>query len=101
MNGLSPAARRDRQFSVERNDQGMFPMLAVKMCGSSGLVVFQKRETEIEVYQGNELVFEVVPEWDEASSSCRLKIGDCELEVWQVSQKALSTLFFESFEFLR
>ena len=38
--------------------------------------------------------YEVTPKWNEELGSCELFIGDDTFEVWQVSQKALSPLFF-------
>ena len=59
-------------------------------------VTFEKSERAIIVnskdYLAEEMV--IVPNWDEATSSCWMCINKDRYEIWQLSQKALGTFFF-------
>lgn len=38
--------------------------------------------------------FEVTPKWNDQACSCDLFVDEEKLEIWQVSQRALTPLFF-------
>ena len=65
-------------------------------------ILFQKNDELIEVYSNsgnpfNEpvLEFKVKPVWDVDAGVCRLKADNETRESWQISQRALDSLFFD------
>ena len=61
-------------------------------------VTFEKEKAAISIHSPyvKNASFSVCPQWDEQDTSCKLYIGDECCEIWQVSQKALGTFFFET-----
>ena len=57
-------------------------------------VLFSQKPASIVVTLKDDTQIEVAVEWDEASSSCKTKIGGVPCELWQISEKALADFFF-------
>ena len=96
MNGLTEEQRRGYSFSAEREDEGRYPSLTVRRTEPTekdSVVSFMKMRDMIAV-GGSGQSFEVVPRWNNETSSCNLYVDGNRIEVWEVSQKALEPLFF-------
>ena len=63
-------------------------------------VSFTRREdcsTAVEMRTGQSqhpVAFRIAPEWDEATASCRFTIKGEDVQLWQISQRALLPLLF-------
>ena len=70
------------------------------LLAGSGSVRFQENPDRITVSSESErsepavTVFSVKPRWDDEADTCHLMLGGSPLELWQISKKALSPLFF-------
>ena len=99
-NGLPANQRRKRSFRIVSNGEGTHPILRVEEAtfdgpGNFPSVSFTMSDAAIRV-NGGGVQFYVKPVWNSESSACRLHIdgGDTPHEAWEISQYALSTLFF-------
>ena len=104
MNKLSPKRRRGHTFEFDECAAGPEPVLRVRRfpegepdSEDAHWVIFRQTINAIFVepmIAPKETRYEVTPKWNAESGSCELFIGNDVLEVWQVSQRALSPLFF-------
>ena len=90
------ARRQGRSFRVDENTDGCAPFFRVKSDADMKTppeVRFSLEHTSIRVNGGGHSFF-VRPEWD--GQRCRLMINyDHPAEPWQISQRALSRMFFD------
>lgn len=94
-NEIPPAKRFRRTFRAETITGGPHPMFRVQRSPDDASIFFHLRSTEIHVAHGNnELLFAVTPEWNAEESRCDLFVDGVQCELWQISKKALSDLFF-------
>lgn len=97
-NQLHAEGRSKRRFRIESNDAGTRPLVKVEQVdgesdGTRPQVLFEMSETAIRV-NGAGVAFFVQPQWD--GTACRLHVdgADRPSELWRISQRALSRLFF-------
>ena len=105
MNKLSSAMRRQWTYQTESGG-GASPTHYVIQKPEQGygvsdaMVGFHRGENALEVFRkargtdARETLFVVVPEWNPQESRCRLKVNGKELEVWEISRRALEPMFF-------
>ena len=89
MNALPESQRQSRTFRLEKNTDGDYPILRVLPSEGDSSVFFQRKRDVIYINGKT-----VCVRWDNEIGSCRLALDDEQLEVWQVSQRALEPLFF-------
>ena len=101
-NALSDDIRQGYTFSIERNGEGLRYRIQVSSVvppHSRGYkttsVLFEKSERHIRV-TGDYGEFNVSPMWNAITATCELQIDGVRHRVWQISQKALDHLFFDS-----
>ncbi|MCY4354283.1 MAG: hypothetical protein OXC09_05790 [Truepera sp.] len=101
-NKLPAESRQGFQFKVERNGEGITPMLRVsRFVGGNPAapdryhVTFEKSVLTIRVHRPPSTPLLARPEWDDEAQSCRLYIDERPYKVWEVSQRVLGPLFFE------
>ena len=104
MNKLSVKRRGGHAFRFDECAQGTEPFMRVRRfpegdpdSESAHWITFRLTINAIIVepmIAPQKTRYEVVPRWNEKAGSCELFIGDDVFEVWQVSQRALSPLFF-------
>ena len=89
-------------FEIEQNGEGVKHRIRVSRkppARSYGFseksVTFEKSADSISVTGDLPEPFEVVPEWDAQSASCKLRINRESHEAWQISQRALEALIFD------
>ena len=99
-NSLPSYQRSNRSFRIASYDEGSYPIVRVEEAnfdGSENLpsVSFNLSDAAIRV-NGGGVQFYAKPVWNPESSACRLHIdgGDTPYKAWEISQYALSTLFF-------
>ena len=85
----------DRQFKYERSDEGIRPLMYVSEIGADeGVgVKFEISRTAIRI-NGAGVQFYIRPRWD--GDKCQMHVnGESHAhELWEISQRALSHLFF-------
>ena len=106
-NRLERSSLKGRRFEITRGDKGL-EVACRPPPNSVGIteptVTFEKSSESIEVHcnGGNPfnpdptLEFEVVPTWDKDSATCEFHIDNQPYKAWQISQRALETLFFDT-----
>ena len=99
-NSLTSDKRHKRSFLIASNDEGPYPIVRVEEFNFDGpgdlpSVSFTMSDVAIRV-NGGGVQFYAKPAWDFKSSECRLHIdgGHIPYEAWEISQQALSNLFF-------
>ena len=99
-NGLPADKRRKRSFSIVSNGEGVHPIVRVEEENFEGpgnlpSVSFTMSDAAIRV-NGGGVQFYVKPVWNPGLNACRLHINgrDTPHEAWEISQQALSNLFF-------
>ena len=96
-NKLESRKREGRKFELHVNDEGTMPILRVEQMGDpSGPSLGIEMSTVAIRINGGGLQIFLKPLWSEASSKCQLYINGKEgpYEVWEISQRALSGMFF-------
>lgn len=100
-NKLPASLRRDRVFAAEMNTDGTHPLLRVYRTvkdATEAIASFEQREQAILVQRGRESCQAVYPEWPEDGKTCvlvmRATFRQEFLDVWRLSQWALSEEFF-------
>ena len=96
-NKLESMKREGRKFELHANDEGTKPILRVGQMGDSSgpSLGIEMSRVAIRINGGGQQFF-VKPRWSESSSKCQLYINseDRPYEVWEISQRALSGMFF-------
>ena len=99
INRAEPGKRHGFQFNLHESPEGTIPRFVVGRTHPNYTespprgAVFERHPTIVKIILHDEVI-EIVPVWDEATSSCRFTIDDIPYKVCQVAQKALSRLFF-------
>ena len=96
-NGLSDGQRGGRKFKFNSNEEGTHPFFTVEEEGGDMSVEFLLTPHSIRVNGGGEIV-SFYPRWNIAERTCKLcqRDKDTPLEVWEISQMALSPIFFSA-----
>ena len=94
-NGLCDGQRGGRKFKFNSNEEGTHPFFTVEEEGGDMSVEFLLTPRSIRVKGGEEIV-SFYPRWSNAERACKLfeRDKDTPLEVWEISQMALSPIFF-------
>lgn len=100
-NALDPEKRRSATFGHARRDRetvgiGLKTSREVLLGKDDDYVWLKSTAVAIKVYRKDVLVFEVEHTWNEKTLSCDLLIGDEVYSIWQISQKAIGDLLFNS-----
>lgn len=95
-NGLYERYRQGRTFKVVDNTEGCLPKFQVEQeadIENPPCVLFTLSRTAIRV-NGGGVQFFIRPQWD--GEKCRMHVNDEQdaHELWEISQRALSNLFF-------
>lgn len=92
---LLPGERARYFFDIADGANGF--VVFVSMHGTNHAVEFAlTKDGTIQVGRRDNLLFTAVPTVSN-DGKCRLKVGNDELELWQVRKKALEDLFFRSY----
>lgn len=107
MNTLSARRIRNYHFTIETNDDGLYPLLRVRRYPEGNpdgddvqIVTFERRDEEICIKADGKNLRRAHLKWHNASASCRLfvnldALADRPMEVWELSQEYLGPLFFD------
>ena len=102
-NGLTKKQRRGYEFKLERNGEGISPVIRIirsvegkDKWDYENKVEFDLHEKAIRLdcqHLNNGFTM-IYPRWDDESSSCKLYINDRHMKVWEISKLALQPMIF-------
>ena len=99
-NRLPSDQRLNRSFCIVANDEGVYPIVRVEEANfgeseNHPSVSFTLSEAAIRV-NGGGVQFYAKPVWNYKIRACRLHVRDSDTpyEAWEISQQALTNLFF-------
>ena len=96
-NKLESSKRRGYSFRFEASDEGTHPIFKVgngQMGDRSQSVLFRMTDWGILIECADKQFLRAAPRWDVDSMKCRLSVEDVFHDPWEISQEALTPLFF-------